>query len=278
MVRAAFVVTKLNLPKQLKIHSKAAVFQGAVVLAEALQFSLTEVQEKYTSIHIFSDSKAVLSALNSFQADQYKSGEIAECYFKLIKLMVFETVVLQWVPSHVGILGNKLADCKAKATASQGTCRDCSTPIINSQPEHICKFVLQESFENTRDQSFNPFVTCKLLWTFEKSMYNKLSKREGWLLLRLMSGHCGTKNYRARFNGEDGACISCSEDETVEHMLLDCEVYWEKRENIYNFSRERFSPASLFSILGWLSKLNNNLEKVRIVIQFLSDIEKDYKL
>ncbi|KAK2715062.1 hypothetical protein QYM36_009898, partial [Artemia franciscana] len=85
-----------------------------------------------------------------------------------------------------------------------------------------------------------------------------------WSTYHIPQRHCGTNNYRARFNGEDGACISCSEDETVEHMLLDCEVYWEKRENIYNFSRERFSPASLFSILGGLSKLNNNLEKVRI--------------
>ena len=86
----------------------------------------------------------------------------------------------------------------------------CSTPIIISQLEHIRKSVLQESFEDIRDQSGNPFVTCKLQWKF------KLSRREGRLLFRLGSGHCCTNDYRARFNGEGSTCISCSEDETVE--------------------------------------------------------------
>ncbi|KAK2707613.1 hypothetical protein QYM36_015351, partial [Artemia franciscana] len=78
------------------------------------------------------------------------------------------------------------------------------------------------------------------------------------------SGHCGTNDYRARFNGEDGTCISCSEDETVGHMLLDPEQYREKRENVHNFFRERSDPVSLFSFLGKLNKLNDNLEIVKI--------------
>jgi hypothetical protein len=72
--------------------------------------------------------------------------------------------------------------------------------------------------------------------------------------------------------------MTCSEEESVEHLILDCEEYQEQRDKIYAFFRGRPDPISLHSILGGLNDLEDNLKIVRIVIQFFKEIGKDLTL
>ena len=59
------------------------------------------------NIYILSDSQASLKALDSCRAD---SKLVLDCIRALNKLGRLNRVVLVWVPGHVGVMGNEMAD------------------------------------------------------------------------------------------------------------------------------------------------------------------------
>jgi ribonuclease HI len=80
---------------------------------------------KGRNIYILSDSQAAIKALNNFQIN---SKLVWDCHQSLMRLAGHNRVQLIWVPGHMGIDGNEMADQLAR----QGS----SCPFIG--PEHIC--------------------------------------------------------------------------------------------------------------------------------------------
>ena len=62
-------------------------------------------------------------------------------------------------------------------------------------------------------------------------LYEKLKRKQVVLLSRLRTGHCHLNQYLHRFNIiETPECECGGEKETVEHYLLNCELYDEERD------------------------------------------------
>ena len=64
-------------------------------------------------------------------------------------------------------------------------------------------------------------------------LYGKLKRKQVVLLSRLRTGHCHLNQYLHRFNIiETPECECGGEIETVEHYLLNCELYEEERDTL----------------------------------------------
>uniref|UniRef100_A0ABD2XQX7 RNase H type-1 domain-containing protein n=1 Tax=Trichogramma kaykai TaxID=54128 RepID=A0ABD2XQX7_9HYME len=76
---------------------------------------------------IFSDSESALKALSSFQCNSPLISKLRLKLFIADKNNI--NVVLQWIPSHVGILGNEKADTMAKEATSKARILDKPIPV-----------------------------------------------------------------------------------------------------------------------------------------------------
>ena len=63
----------------------------------------------------------------------------------------------------------------------------------------------------------------------EFKLYEKLKRKQVILLSRLHTGHCHLNQYLHRFNIIETPECECGEEkETIEHYLLNCELYDEE--------------------------------------------------
>jgi ribonuclease HI len=100
------------------------VFQTEIYAIKVCIMENIEKGYKDRNIYIFSqDSQAAIKALNNFQIN---SKLVWDCHQSLMRLADRNSVQLIWVPGHMGIDGNEMADQLAR----QGSSR----PFIGPEP------------------------------------------------------------------------------------------------------------------------------------------------
>ncbi|XP_046395727.1 uncharacterized protein LOC124162988 [Ischnura elegans] len=92
----------------------ATVFQAEVLAILICTYTIKEAGLFIRQIHICTDSQAALKALTSSWC---KSKLLSECCEALNVIRRHYKIELFWIPGHVGISGNELADEVAKAGA-----------------------------------------------------------------------------------------------------------------------------------------------------------------
>ena len=88
---------------------------------------------------IFSDWLSVLKAMNHTSS---KNPQIQKLLEKCHELLVKKEIVLCWIPSHIGILGNEMVDQQAKTSLSLEP-TSFKIPFSNFKPS-INKYILDE--------------------------------------------------------------------------------------------------------------------------------------
>ena len=126
-------------------------------------------------------------------------------------------IVVQWIPAHVGIPGNELAD-KAAKEATQLSGPPCSVSY-NSIKSHIK--------QNIKDGEVVHERTRKIYKDYKPKSDRKIceSRADQTLLARLRSGHhLSLRAYKHRIdNTTDPHCLFCpGEEHNLEHWLTKC--------------------------------------------------------
>ena len=131
-------VTSGNHSNMQRIPDDSSIF---TVEAKAVDLALEFIRTCDTNIKfiIFSDSHSVLKAMNHTSS---KNPQFRNFLEKCHELLTNKEIVLCWIPSHIGILGNEMVDQQAKTSLSLESI-SFKTPFSNFKPS-INKYILEE--------------------------------------------------------------------------------------------------------------------------------------
>jgi hypothetical protein len=132
-------------------------------------------------------------------------------------------ITFVWIPAHVNLSGNEIADQLAKAA------------ILHTAIDLIVKFEARELYSMVDSYILNAWQTD---WTQNQSLINyktlqntvdknikhtENSRSQQVLITRLWLGACGLNQHLFKIGCHaDGLCVSCNIPETIEHYLIDC--------------------------------------------------------
>ena len=247
-------VEKRRLPNESSIFS-AELF--AILLA--LQRIFTMQQEYFV---IVSDSQSALTAIERFNSSHPIVIEIQEWLFLIFS--IHKNVQFCWVPSHVGVPLNESADKEAKSAIRERGVSNKALPYTDYYPiiEQKLKRKWQEKWSAVSDRNKLRKIkstVCQWPTSFQKN------RRWEVVLARLRLGHTRlTHGFLMERMPEPPKCTRCNANLSVEHILVHCTIYSQKR----NFW---FRHVSQTLTMRTLLEESNNFSIDR-VIGFLFDV------
>jgi ribonuclease HI len=241
---------------QVSLGKMATIFQ-AELFAISMVLSLALERSGCSKLVICSDSQASLRALDSCVV---RSRQIAECRSLIAAVSRFRAVQLMWVPGHMGVSGNEMAD----ALARQGSA------ILPVGPEPFipvpASFFKREVTKKVRLEIARSWEAQNLAHSGE--FIHLPSGAESGLLLNLrrellrtvisfLTGHGPFKVHLAKIGvGPTDVLCKCGlEDETARHLICECPLYWFDRGEWfgrYVVSPQDIRESSLKTIVGFV--------------------------
>ena len=225
--RAGYGVYHANEYRGLHISmgTKPSIFQAEVMaINEVASQSLSE-GINLKRIHIYSDSKAALQALDN---PEINSKIVLETVQNLNKLGANNMIKLAWVPGHSKIKGNDIADSIARKGSKNNFVGP--DPYIGV-PWSTINACMEKWLFDKRAEFWND---CPGL-EHAKAFMGNLNKKRSKLLLQMnrtdirlitgfLTGHFPVRYMLKKMNAiDDDICRFCgAEEETVEHLLCVC--------------------------------------------------------
>jgi len=201
---------------------------------------------------IFSDS---LSSLIALQNRQWSNSLVLETLEKIHDLIAHGiSVVLVWLPSHVGIKGNTDADTAAKAALA-------APPDNISVPHSDFRHHIHEYFKSKWQSIWDSQIDNKLHKIKPNIgityFGNQLDRRKEQVLHRLRIGHTYlTRAFLLRRESKP-LCATFNCQLSVEHILLSCRDYDNIRSLYFNVSTldELFEKTSSLQIVDFIKDI-----------------------
>jgi ribonuclease HI len=204
-----------------KLNDKTSILTAELyALVHALKYIESSRQEK--SFLICSDSLSSLQAIDALYSPHTLVQEIHSLLTSLASRDV--TVVFCWVPGHVGIQGNELADRAAKAATEKDALDDdrlCANDLKN-----CFKSFFKKKFQTIWDQETNNKLkeVKNTINSWDSSI--RSTRREEVVLTRLRIGHTLFSHaYLFSLDKIPPRCDTCNEALSVRHVLVDCTKY-----------------------------------------------------
>ena len=240
------------------LPSMASIYTAELYsIWQALRFS--EILNA-TKILIISDSLSSLQALNNI----FSRDPLVQ---KIISLLEWlkesqKEIYFIWVPSHVGITVNEIADNAARQAAGLEL-------IDTNLVRHAdLRLIAEKVTANLWQEEWN-LGESKL--KFIKEEINKwktpckLTRREKVVLTRLRIGHSHITSFHLLRGEQQPRCASCGVLLTIKHILLEC--------NEFNQTRQRLHvPNNLKKCLS------NEKAEVKRTLTFIKEIGMFKKL
>ena len=193
---------------------------------------------------IFSDSKSALQAIQCF----YSNIPLVQIIQETINRCKSRNLIIQlcWVPGHVDIKGNCLADEVAKSSLKLNTI---AHPFISvSDFKSILKNKIIDKWQSEWDTLVNraetPLAEIQFLVNQTQNIPG-LTRLERSKLTRLRTGHTiFSKQYLVK-NEPPPVCIECNRILSVKHVLIECGNYYVQRNQF--FGSQNLSMRDIFN-------------------------------
>ena len=183
----------------------------------------TNINVHNSTIAIMLDNQGAIRKISAGPLNQKDNN--GHQIWKFIKTLLDRnnTIIVQWVPGHVGIEYNEKVDSIAK----QATKLDQSRAQIDLDS---CKTVLKRTMKLNNEQSR---VSSRYdEWKINREDEKTMSRKERTLLAQIRSHHCLlARSYRHRIGTEDSPnCTYClNTPETIPHILQTCPNWTSQR-------------------------------------------------
>ncbi|KAF0701957.1 putative RNA-directed DNA polymerase, partial [Aphis craccivora] len=166
----------------LKLPNTCSIYTAeAIAILEAIK---TTLDDEHPNHIIFSDS---LGALNSIK-NQFKPGEIATKILNKLNVALRKNkqITLMWVPGHIGIEGNELADKHAKLAVTSSVCKTIFGSTYNDLKRYINDITNTRWLNTWKQQNtkLNRIKSSTFRW-----INSSLNRKEESVLNRLRIGH-----------------------------------------------------------------------------------------
>ena len=177
---------------------------------------------------ILSDSLSCLKAIENRKVQNPLILEILEFLHQLLRLDYCITFV--WLPSHIGIAGNTVADATAKAAL-------CLQVSNSKVPYSDFKPLITAHANKTWQQLWDAEINNKLHKIqpiIKSSNLYKLPRRDEVIIHRLRLGHTHLTHSYLLKRELPPVCESCQLPLTVEHILLSCSHHCAIRKRYFD--------------------------------------------
>ena len=206
--------------------------------------------ERETRFALFTDSYSSVQALR-YSANTSKSPLIAETLTLISnEICNGKQVTIIWVPSHVGIHGNEVADRLARGAIRHQNIELVIPPEIDDLKRIIKKEIIKEwqnRWNSTPGDHHYRSLEARVSGGFK---FETSNRKKEVLISRLRLGKCGLNHYLHVMGLHDtGLCENCGTKETIEHWLLNCRKTSQLRARIKR-SQKTKNPATLGFILN----------------------------
>ena len=213
----AFAFTSEENSVSRTIPKHLSVFTAEIMaINEAIKYG---IQTDNSNITIISDSRSSIQAINEYNSKHPIIREIQQQAIRSKKKLT-----LCWVPSHIGVTQNEIADELAR-NATERESENCLIPHneikikIKQEIEQQCQqrwFSLSPSAVKLREikNRFGPFENCD-------------SSNRKWevILMRLRVGHSRLTHGFLMEGGLQPVCRTCNSTLTIKHILTECRDY-----------------------------------------------------
>ena len=201
---------------------------------------------------VYSDSYSALLAIKKYNPQHPIIQRIQELLYKLS--VKSKSVSFCWVPAHVGIQGNELADSEAKAVITKDILFH-YIPVSDMKSairKHVKKKWQERWSSLDNNRKYRSIRNSITRWS---SSYQK-DRRTEIILSRLRIGHTHL-THKFLLEGSDAPeCARCNTALSVEHILVHCPNYLAQRHrfNLFNKSLSELlnDEADVPALVGFL--------------------------
>ena len=179
-----------------------------------------------------------------------------------------------WVPSHCGIEGNQIVDQLAKETLDHDI--DPLTTVHYADLKPVVNSYIQQEVKIKWDVSIHGRDLYLLKPTLgPPRKFKHLTIAEEVVITRLRIGHTKVTMSHILSRGPPTACQHCGQTLTIEHMLLECTVLQQIRDEYYTAEslRTLFETIPEACIVEFLRELDSFIWYERPCIQYNTSLE-----
>lgn len=252
----------LNINFHISLGAHSSIFQCECVALTEAAITVRRLGIHDYGIRFLSDSLAVLKALDNKQTN---NKLIFECHLALESISTSNRITLQWIKGHSGSLGNDAADELAK--------RGSEMVVLGPYPLLPIAFSLFRSWIRQRstelqNNKWSRATDCRQSKMAIPKVHPRLTKRllslnryNLRIMIGTITGHCPLNKHLFNTGATDSPlCRGCfSAEETVAHVILDCDAVATQRDQILGTVRSLREACEVprkllcfWTELGWL--------------------------